>query len=85
MAELLNPIYIKIEPSVKQQILKGDIFKYSQTISTLSSKDTHLVACNVESASEFSLLWDVNIRYFQGYYVQQPIDKPELLIEQIDE
>lgn len=33
-----------------------------------------IIACRVEEAKSFSAFWDMGVRHFQGYFVQQPGD-----------
>ncbi|BCE01198.1 EAL domain-containing protein [Marinicellulosiphila megalodicopiae] len=79
ITNILQPSYIKIEPTIKPQLVNAQTQLQQSVIQHLIENNIHIVASCVETADEFSSLWDSGIRYFQGYYVQQPMDQPDFL------
>ncbi|MCJ8313323.1 MAG: EAL domain-containing protein [Saccharospirillaceae bacterium] len=79
IAQILKPSYIKIDPSLKHIIIEQSKIETINILQQLSNSSSHLVASCVETSEEYSALWDKGIRYFQGYYVQQPLDQPEFI------
>lgn len=64
--------FIKLHSGWRTQIEKDK--HYRDTLQSLLRlmPDVKLVASHVEDAKSFATLWEVGVRYFQGYFIQEP-------------
>lgn len=64
--------FIKLHPQWRQQLDSTNNFKplLKQVLQT--APDVKLVASHVEDAKRFASLWECGVRYFQGYFIQEP-------------
>lgn len=72
----LGPIdFIKLNPAWRHMIDRDNAFR--QLIQSIIQwmPDIRLVASHVEDAKSFATLWESGVRYFQGYFIQEPGEK----------
>lgn len=72
----LGPIdFIKLNPAWRHQIERDKTYReLIQSVIQLMP-DIKLVASHVEDAKSFATLWESGVRYFQGYFIQEPGEK----------
>lgn len=70
----INPEYVKLEAAFTADMQKGDEEKEAvkELIQTLQSMNKLTIVPMVESASLLATLWQANVNYIQGYYLQAP-------------
>lgn len=72
----LGPIdLIKLHPNWRQQIESDRTFRGLLQRMVQMMPETKLVASHVEDAKTFATLWESGVRYFQGYFIQEPGEK----------
>lgn len=64
--------FIKLNASWRQQIEKDKHFRTLIRNVIEMMPDVRLVASHVEDAKSFATLWEAGVRYFQGYFIQEP-------------
>jgi DNA-binding response OmpR family regulator/EAL domain-containing protein (putative c-di-GMP-specific phosphodiesterase class I) len=67
--------FIKLDPCFNAQL--SDPLQIKHSIARLCSAiggDVNIVASLIEDAKTFSQFWEMNIRYFQGYFIHRPND-----------
>lgn len=72
----LGPIdFIKLHPQWRQQMENERQFRDHVHNVLQLMPDVRLVASHVEDAKCFANLWEAGVRFFQGYFIQEPGEK----------
>lgn len=65
--------YIKLNPTLSRSMGVDPQAKLRvQKVQNAIDKQCAIIACAVEDAKTFAYFWDMNIRYFQGFFIHQP-------------
>jgi EAL domain-containing protein (putative c-di-GMP-specific phosphodiesterase class I) len=80
----LTPDFIRLDSSLIQSMRnnKAQQAKIKALLTSSQEASIKVIAGNVEDASTFAQLWGMGVRYFQGYFIQQP--DPKLNFEPVD-
>ncbi|MCP5205994.1 MAG: EAL domain-containing protein [Hahellaceae bacterium] len=80
----LAPDFIRLDSSLIQSMSnnKAQQAKIKALLTSSQEASIKVIAGNVEDASTFAQLWGMGVRYFQGYFIQQP--DPKLNFEPVD-
>lgn len=80
----LAPDFIRLDSSLLQSLgsSKSKQTKINELLIASKAKATKVIAGTVEDASTFAHLWGMGVRYFQGYFIQQP--DPKLNFDAVD-
>ena len=73
--ELPNIDFLRLDPSWNRRVFEPEAT--SELLEMLHARFSgmdRVIACHVEEAKTFSAFWDLGIRHFQGFFVQQPGD-----------
>ena len=69
----LRPLYVRLDDALAQRLAKpGAAPADSSLLAAAVGAGALVVAGNIESAASLSGLWTHGVRWFQGYYIQEP-------------
>lgn len=69
----LNPQYVRLDEALTRRLEKPEYLPADRTlIETTTAANTMIVASGIENAHSLSGLWAKGIRWFQGYFIQEP-------------
>jgi len=76
LLDMLNLNYVQLRDTVLSGLLEHAAIQVNvqRLIQHALSKDIKVIASNIEDPATLSLLWNMGVRYFQGYFIQQPKD-----------
>ncbi len=73
MFEYLTPMYVRLDQVLTQRLEQANYLEADRAvIDAAETAKTIIVAGGIESAGSLSGLWAKGIRWFQGYFIQQP-------------
>jgi len=72
--ETINPDFIKLSSTVMEKILEDDnVYNYVKSlIEKAKISNTKIIASTIEDPATLSALWNMGVRYFQGYFIKEP-------------
>ncbi|VUD56305.1 Transcriptional regulatory protein WalR [Thalassocella blandensis] len=70
----LDVSYYKLHPTFTQKLVNPESASdaEAQMLDILASKQAPIIATHVENNATFNKLWNMGIRYFQGYFFSKP-------------
>jgi EAL domain-containing protein (putative c-di-GMP-specific phosphodiesterase class I) len=69
----LNPQYVRLDEALTRRLEKPEYLPADRIlIETTTAANTMIVASGIENARSVSGLWAKGIRWFQGYFIQEP-------------
>lgn len=79
LIDQLDVDYVKIAESISDNVhLKAESAAHVQhLLDEIHNRDKQSIIPRVEEAAMLAALWPMNVRYIQGHYLQQPIEKME--------
>jgi len=74
LLDMLHLSYVQLRDTVLSGLLEHAEIQVNvqRLIQHALNKDIKVIASNIEDPATLSLLWNMGVRYFQGYFIQQP-------------
>ena len=80
--QYLQPLYVRLDQSVTKRLEQTDYLDSDrQLISAIETAQAIMVADGIENAKSMSGLWAKGIRWFQGYFIHEPVAELGVNIE----
>ena len=72
--EYLQPLYVRLDQSLSKRLEQSEYLEADrQLINAIEAAQAIMVADGIESAKSMSGLWAKGVRWFQGYFIQEPV------------
>lgn len=72
--QYLQPLYVRLDQTVTKRLEQSEYLEADrQLINAIEAAQAIMVADGIESAKSMSGLWAKGIRWFQGYFIQEPV------------